>query len=277
MTASSLNNKATNTAFILVSEHGIRGAIIDLTDDNVELLPEAEKGSLLPSDLASEIIGYMREHAIGDIDIYVPVLPGLMSDDNVTALSRMLKMRRRDVMVMPVSDLLAYGVWDRHGKALDDAKERRAWALNSRMIMMFMDGKRALLSMVDSGRIISRLSLDDDLYKPFDSRNDSPAERIMHGVSLSRIDSWVRRVFSPVSVFYYMTGSEPDTAFSQTHETIRSSDIMDDLAQAAKSLDLSKSGLPDFISGGRDDFDDLIISLPDEHGREHSYPIFQHE
>lgn len=275
--ASSLNNKATNAAFILVSECGIRGAIIGLADDDVEFLPEIEERNLLPSTLASSIIGYMREHAIGGINTYIPMLPGLMSADNAMALSRMLKMRHHDTQVMGVSDLLAYGMWNRHGHALDDVKERRAWALSSRMMLVFLDGKRAMLSMIDSGRIVGRLSLAEGLYKPFDTEKGSAAEKILHGVALSRIDSWVHEVFSPGSIAYYMTDGEPETEFSKTHETIRCSDIMKDLAESARALDLSKSGPPEFIADRRGDFDDFVISLSDENGHEHAYPIFQHE
>lgn len=273
----SLNNKSTNAALILISGDGISGAIVGLMDNETKRLPPVHEDSILPSSLASLILSYMREHAIGGIDTYIPVLPGLMSADNATALSRMLKMRHHDIQVMSVADLLAYGAWNRQGVVIDDAQERKAWAMKSRMIMVFLDGTHAKISMIDSGRIIGRLSLADGLYEPFDPGDMSASARIMHSVALNRVDSWVRQVFSPARIVYYMSGCEPDTPFSLNHETFRADDMMADLVESVRSLDMAKSGDPEFIANKRGDFDDLVISIPDENGNERSYPIFQHE
>lgn len=273
----SLNNKSTNAAFLLISEDSISGAIVGLMNNETRRLPPVKEYSLLPSSLASRILSYMRENAIGDINTYIPVLPGLMTADNAMALSRMLKMRHHDIQVMSVADLIAYGMWNRRGVSMNDAQERKAWAANSRMILVFLDGMHAKLSMIDSGRIVGRLSLADGMYDPFDVGNDSTSALIMHSVSLNRIDSWVREVFSPGRIVYYMSGYEPDTSFSESHETIRCTSLMDDLAESVRSLDLSKSGNPEFIANKRADFDDLVISISDENGNERAYPIFQHE
>ena len=276
---SPLNNRLLNVFTILVGDSALRGAVTNLKTGMISMEHVFPVSSMSPSSLASDVESYLADSNIGGIDTYIAIPPGTMDPSNMRTLSRVLCMKKRESRVMRAEDILAYRAWNMIGGGMEDDGAKTAgksWATCSRLVLAMIDGPHAALSMVDSGRIVGKLAFPEGMYfQP--SAGADMADMAIYGSMLNHMHSWVDTVFSPDRIIYYITGSAPDVPrFRDTHDTIRNDDIMGDIADGTRVLDISASGVPEFIFSTRKDYEDFSIRMEDDNGVEHIYPIFQH-
>lgn len=276
---SPLNNKLLNVFTILVKDSVMRGAVTNLKTGAISMERAVPVQSMSPSSLASDMEHYLSDNGIGGINTYIAIPPGSMTRSDMRTLSRVLRMKKRESKVMRVEDILAYRTWNAIGGGMEDDGSKtsgRTWATGSRFVLVMIDGPHATLSMVDSGRIVGRLAFPEDMYSQ-PGADAGMADMAIYVSMLNYMHSWVDTVFSPDRIIYYITGSAPDMQrFRDTHDTIRNDDIMGDVADGARVIDVSASGVPEFISSKQADYKDFSIRLEDDNGVEHDYPIFQH-
>lgn len=219
-----------------------------------------------------------------------PVHDSFIYEDKLCEFSKYFTLRKkRNLSVSSIVDMLAYAQWNKLGLNMSSKKGRDRWAVDSRIALVYIDGNKISVSMVNDGDVIDGIGIirTKTMMNAFTSRIDDsnpflPADSAMKWkLAMEEIAGTVFETMHPDCIYYYL---EPDTVPPMTLDTgiikteilKRDKPLMDDIVTAVVMKDSYFDGEHYYMKASKGDYQDISVEIEDDKGNKQAFPVFQH-
>lgn len=289
------NNRLLNTSVFMLTDSTMDCALADMKTMNII----ARK--------SYPINGYDRESIMNSIDSFCKetgIMKGLklhfivneqvhdsfIYEDKLCEFSKYFTLRKkRNLSVSSIVDMLAYAQWNKLGLNMSSKKGQDRWAVDSRIALVYIDGNKISVSMVNDGDVIDGIGIirTKTMMNAFTSRIDAsnpflPADSAMKWkLAMEEIAGTVFETMHPDCIYYYL---EPDTVPPMTLDTgiikteilKRDKPLMDDIVTAVVMKDSYFDGEHYYMKASKGDYQDISVEIEDNKGNKQAFPVFQH-
>lgn len=279
-----MNNRLVNSCIMVIDDDDIKALIVNLKDRSIISTDVIHPLSMSRDAITESIFEFITQKGVDDgINIHIavnyPSRNGVVyGNSDLESLQKWFYMKYgRTIHVQSIADLLAYRTWNMNGYAMKTMTAKRKWLSNSRIALCYITKSKVSLSMIDSGKIIDGLGLNQDLYCVGHAGIDNSNDVLLYKAILDELAENVDNLLHPSSIYYYFNTPLPYGLSSSSYKVFDKHDnTIDDIAESIIMIEGGFNAEPDYIIQEKSNYDDIYIPIEDENGKVRNVPLFQH-
>lgn len=279
-----MNNRLVNSCIMVIDDDDIKALIVNLKDRRIISTDVIHPLSMSRESITESIFEFITQKGVDEgINIHIavnhPSRNGVVYGSSaLESLQKWFYMKYgRIIHVQSIADLLAYRTWNMNGYAMKTMTAKRKWLSNSRIALCYITKSKVSLSMIDSGKIIDGLDLNQDLYCVNHAGIDNSNDMFLYKIILDELAENVDNLLHPSSIYYYFNNSLPYGLSSSSYKLIDKHDnTINDIAESIIMIEGGSNAEPDYIIREKSNYDDIYIPIEDETGKVRNVPLFQH-